>query len=75
VVVDESYPRCGLASDIVAQVSQACFEHLRAAPQTVTPPHVPPPFAPSLEDLFVPSVERIVDTVRASMGGKVATGA
>src|SRR5918996_347867 len=57
VVVDESYPRCGLASDIVSQVSQACFEHLRSAPQTVTPPHVPPPFAPSLEDLFIPSVE------------------
>jgi pyruvate dehydrogenase E1 component beta subunit len=75
VVVDESYPRCGLASDIVAQVSHACFEHLRSAPQTVTPPHVPPPFAPSLEDLFVPSVERIVDTVQAAMGGKVAAGA
>jgi pyruvate dehydrogenase E1 component alpha subunit len=75
VVVDESYPRCGLASDIVAQVTQACFEHLRSAPQVVTPPHVPPPFAPSLEDLFVPSVERIVDTVRATMGGKVAARA
>ena len=74
VVVDESYPRCGLASDIVSQVTQRCFEHLVAAPRTVTPPHVPPPFSPSLEDLFVPSVERIVDTVRAVMGGKVAAG-
>ena len=75
VVVDESYPRCGLASDIVSQVAQGCFEHLVVAPQTVTPPHVPPPFAPSLEDLFVPSVERIVDTVRAVMGGKVPASA
>jgi pyruvate/2-oxoglutarate/acetoin dehydrogenase E1 component len=74
VVVDESYPRCSLAADIVAQVSQARFDQLRSAPQMVTPPHVPPPFAPSLEDLYVPSVERIVDTVQASMGGRVAVG-
>jgi pyruvate dehydrogenase E1 component beta subunit len=75
VVVDESYPRCGLASDIVAQVSQVAFDSLTTAPQTVTPPHVPPPFSPSLEDLFVPSVDRIVDTVRSVMGERVATGA
>jgi pyruvate dehydrogenase E1 component beta subunit len=41
----------------------------------VTPPHVPPPFSPSLEDLFVPSVERIVDAVRTSTGGRVAANA
>jgi pyruvate/2-oxoglutarate/acetoin dehydrogenase E1 component len=71
VVVDESYPRCGLAGDIVSQVTQEAFGSLTAAPQTVTPPHVPPPFAPSLEDLFVPSVERVVDTVRSVIGGGV----
>jgi pyruvate dehydrogenase E1 component beta subunit len=75
VVVDESYPRCGLASDIVGQVAQVRFDSLRAAPQMITPPHVPPPFAPSLEDLFVPSVERIVDTVRAVAGGRVGADA
>jgi acetoin:2,6-dichlorophenolindophenol oxidoreductase subunit beta len=71
VVVDESYPRCSLAADIVAQVSQSCFGDLKAAPQMITPPHAPPPFAPSLEDLYVPSAERIVDTVRAVTGGRV----
>jgi pyruvate/2-oxoglutarate/acetoin dehydrogenase E1 component len=75
VVVDESYPRCGLAGDIVSQVTATAFEHLTAAPQMVTPPHVPPPFSPSLEDLFVPSVERIVDAVRTSTGGRVAANA
>jgi pyruvate/2-oxoglutarate/acetoin dehydrogenase E1 component len=75
VVVDESYPRCGLASDIVGQVAQTSFDSLRTAPQMVTPPHVPPPFSPSLEDLFVPSVERIVDTVRSVTGGRVGADA
>lgn len=75
VVVDESYPRCGMAADIVSQVSQLAFEHLQTAPRAVTPPHVPPPFSGSLEDLFVPSVERITDTVRAAMGRTVTADA
>lgn len=75
VVVDEANPRCGLAADIISQVTQRGFEDLSAAPQAVTAPHVPPPFAPTLEDLFVPSVERIVDTVRSVAGGRVAAGA
>jgi len=30
----------------------------------VTAPHTPVPFAPSLEDAYVPSVQAIVDAVR-----------
>lgn len=74
VVVDESNPRCSVAADIVAQVTQSCFSDLRSAPQMVTAPHVPPPFSPLLEDLYVPGVDRIVDSVQAAMGGKVAVG-
>ena len=39
VVVDEANPRCGFAADIVAQVAQAAFGDLKAAPRMVTPPH------------------------------------
>ncbi|MGB3634172.1 MAG: alpha-ketoacid dehydrogenase subunit beta, partial [Rubrobacteraceae bacterium] len=52
VVVDESNPRCNMATDICALVSQNCFDDLKAAPKMVTAPHTPPPFSPSLEDLF-----------------------
>ena len=71
VVADEANPRCGLAGDIVALVCQECFGDLKAAPRMVTPPHTPVPFAPSLEDLYVPTAARIADAVRGVTGGKV----
>ena len=67
VVVDESAARCGLAADVAAQVAQAAFSHLKAPIIQVTPPHTPVPFAPSLEDLYVPSAARIEEAVRQTM--------
>ena len=63
VVVDESHPRCSLAADIIAQISERAFDTLRAAPRAITAPHSPIPFAPSLEDAYLPSTERVVAAV------------
>jgi pyruvate dehydrogenase E1 component beta subunit len=68
VVVDEANPRCGFAADIVAQVSQAAFGDLKAAPRMVTPPHSPVPFSPVLEDAYVPSPDQIATAVREVAG-------
>lgn len=68
VVVDEANPRCSIASDIASLVAMHCFDDLEAAPQMVTAPHVPPPFAPSLEDLYVPDAEQVIAAVRATTG-------
>jgi pyruvate dehydrogenase E1 component beta subunit len=68
VVVDESNPRCSLASDICALVAQNRFSDLRAAPRMVTAPHTPVPFSPTLEDLYVPTAERIAEAVRETVG-------
>ena len=73
VVVDESYPRCSMASDIASLVAQNCFEHLKAAPQMVTAPHAPPPFSPALEDLYVPDPEKVANAVRETVGQGVAS--
>jgi pyruvate dehydrogenase E1 component beta subunit len=59
VVVDESHPRCSMATDIVALVTENIFGALKAAPKAVTGPHAPVPFSPALEDLYVPSVAKI----------------
>jgi acetoin:2,6-dichlorophenolindophenol oxidoreductase subunit beta len=72
VVVDEANPRCSLATDIVALVAQNCFDDLEAAPKMVTAPHTPPPFSPTLEDLYVPDPERIAAAVRETTGSGVA---
>jgi pyruvate dehydrogenase E1 component beta subunit len=64
VVVDESPPRCSLAADVAAQVAEHGFEYLEAPIITVTCPHTPSPFSPPLEDLYLPSVDRISAAVR-----------
>jgi pyruvate dehydrogenase E1 component beta subunit len=67
VVVDEASPRCNMATDISAQVAEQAFEALKAPIRMVSPPHVPVPFSPSLEDAFLPSPEKIAAAVRSVM--------
>ena len=64
VIVDEASPRCNIATDISAQVAQSAFRALKAPIGMVAPPHVPVPFAPGLEDAYIPSPARIADAVR-----------
>jgi acetoin:2,6-dichlorophenolindophenol oxidoreductase subunit beta len=59
VVVDEANPRCSIAADVAAYVAANAFSALKAAPCLVTAPHTPVPFSPALEDLYVPSAEKI----------------
>ena len=68
VVVDESPPRCSLAADIAAQVAEHGFHHLKGPIVTVTCPHTPSPFSPALEDLYMPSVDRIAAGIRKALG-------
>jgi pyruvate dehydrogenase E1 component beta subunit len=65
VIVDEASPRCNIATDISALVAQEAFDVLRAPIRMVCPPHVPVPFAPNLEDLYVPNADRVEAAVRA----------
>ena len=73
VIVDEASPRCNIATDISALVAQHAFDALRAPIQMVTPPHTPVPFAPNLEDLYVPGPSKIEAAVRAVMAHRAAT--
>lgn len=68
VVVDEDNPRCSVACDIVALVSGRAFDDLDAPPCMVTSPHTPVPFSGPLEDYYIPSVEKIVSTVKSVVG-------
>jgi acetoin:2,6-dichlorophenolindophenol oxidoreductase subunit beta len=67
VVVDEASPRCNMATDISALVAQNAFKALKGPIRMVTPPHVPVPFSPTLEDAYIPSPARIVEAVRQAM--------
>jgi pyruvate dehydrogenase E1 component beta subunit len=65
VVVDEATPRCNLATDISATVAQEAFGSLQAPIQMVTAPHTPVPFADSLEDLYMPDAQKVVNAAKA----------
>ncbi len=64
VVVDESSPRCNIATDVSALVAQNAFGDLKAPIKMVTAPHTPVPFSDFLEDLYKPDAVRIEAAVR-----------
>jgi len=65
VVVDESHPRCSIASDVSSLVAQNCFSSLKSKIEMVNAPHVPPPFAANLEDMYIPDARKISEAVQA----------
>jgi len=65
VVVDESTPRCGIASDVAALCVDRGFDFLEAPVKKVTAPFTPVPFAAVLEQAFMPSAAKVVDAVRS----------
>jgi pyruvate dehydrogenase E1 component beta subunit len=67
VLVDEDNPRCSMATDLVALIASQAFDDLDAPPQMVTAPHTPVPFAPVMEDFYIPSPQRIAEAVRATL--------
>jgi pyruvate dehydrogenase E1 component beta subunit len=67
VVVDEDYPRCSVATDVVALVADQAFDYLDAPCKMITSPHTPVPFSPVLEDVYIPSADTIVSTVKSQV--------
>ena len=67
VVVDEASPRCNIAADVSALVSEKAFGSLKAPVRMVCPPHVPVPFSDVLEDLYIPDAGRVEKAVREVM--------
>lgn len=64
VAVDEASPRCNIAADVAALVAQEAFSSLRAPVRMVAPAHTPVPFAPNLEDAYIPDATAIAHAVR-----------
>jgi len=69
VVVDESHPRCSMASDVSSIVVQNAFKALKGPIQMVTSPHTPVPFAPELEDQYLPDANKIMTSAKLAMAG------
>ncbi len=59
VVVDSDWPYGSVNSTIIAEVSKACFESLRAPPRAVTWPDHPVPSSYGIEPEFYPMAKEI----------------
>jgi len=57
LVLQEASRSTGAAGQILSLVAREGFELLDAPPTLVAPPDTPVPFAPELEDAYLPSVE------------------
>jgi pyruvate dehydrogenase E1 component beta subunit len=66
VIVEEDNLTGGWAAEIAAIVAQEAFFWLDAPIQRVSAPDTPAPFAPVMEEFYVPSAERVVEAVRAT---------
>ncbi|WP_149085274.1 MULTISPECIES: alpha-ketoacid dehydrogenase subunit beta [Microbacterium] len=62
VVVHEASREAGLAAEVIASVTERCFEYLESAPLRVTGHDVPYPPA-KLEKYHLPDLDRILDAV------------
>lgn len=67
VVVDEDNPRCSVAGDIATLAATQALEYLNAPVRLVTAPQTPVPFSSVLEDVYVPSPQRIVAAAKETM--------
>ncbi len=74
IVVDEAPPRCSMAGDVSSMVAEKAFHALKAPIKRITAPHTPVPFAPTLEDAYIPNADRVEAAVHDVMeaGGRAA---
>ena len=65
--IEENPRLCGWGAELSSIVSEEAFYDLDGPIVRITTPHIPLPAADALEDLAIPSVERIVTTITKSM--------
>jgi pyruvate dehydrogenase E1 component beta subunit len=65
--VEENPRLCGWGAELVSIVTEEIFYDLDGPPIRITTPHVPLPASETLEDLTIPSAERIATTIRKAL--------
>lgn len=63
VTVEENPRLCGWGAEVASIVVEELFWNLDAPVTRITTPHIPLPSVDVLEDMVIPSVDKIVDTI------------
>ncbi|HKB95509.1 MAG TPA: pyruvate dehydrogenase complex E1 component subunit beta [Rhizomicrobium sp.] len=65
VTMEQAWPVCSIGSEICARVALEAFDYLDAPPTKVSGKDVPMPYAANLEKLALPTVEDLIEAVKA----------
>jgi pyruvate dehydrogenase E1 component beta subunit len=71
IVVDEGHQSFGVTAEIASRINEKCFYHLDAPVQRMGAMDVPVPFSPMLEDLTVPTPDKVVARARDLVRGEL----
>lgn len=69
IVLDEGYQSYGVTAEIAAVIADQAFYYLDAPVKRMGAMDVPIPFSPALEDLTVPTADKITETARGLCAG------
>ncbi len=68
IVIDEGYERYGVTAELAAVIADGAFYYLDAPVKRMGAMDVPVPFSPALEDLTVPTKEKVTALAKALCG-------
>ncbi len=69
VVLQEGQWSGGLGHTVQSRIMESCFYELEAAPAVIGALDTPVPFSPPLENHTVPSLEHVIEVLKATVGG------
>ncbi len=64
IVAHEAVRTCGIGAEIASRIADEAFDYLDAPVKRVGAPFTPVPFAPLLEDLYLPGAQEILAAVQ-----------
>lgn len=73
VVADTAWQHFGVGSEIVARVARNAFTCLSAPARIIASPETPSPVASTLERVFYPGIDEIVNAVSEIINGRIVT--
>jgi pyruvate dehydrogenase E1 component beta subunit len=68
LIIDEGYESYGVTAELAAVIADGAFYYLDAPVKRLGAMDVPVPFSPVLEDLTVPTLERVVEVAKVLCG-------
>ena len=64
LVVHEDTRTGGIAGEVAATINEEAFAHLDGPVLRVTAPDTPIPYAPPLEDFYLPNADKVIAAAR-----------